>query len=268
VALRGIGAGLGRTGTLSLKVALERLGVGPCEHMGNVFDRPARFALWADAIDRKAAGRPIDWAPLFAGYAATTDWPGAFFWRELAADHPEARVILSLRDPARWYESVRRTIYRTRSLLGPDPVARTLVAAAAPLLPYAPAALRVADRAIWDGTFGGRFADRAHALAVFAAHNAAVRQAIAPDRLLVFDVRQGWAPLCRFLGVPLPAEPFPHLNDRAAFGRRVGRQAAPLAAALAAGLTLTAGGLALATSGGRGVGELRLPSLEIRRRPG
>jgi hypothetical protein len=250
VALRVIGAGLGRTGTLSLKAALERLGFGPCEHMGNVFDRPERFALWAEALDRKAAGRPIDWAPLFAAYGATTDWPGAFFWRELAAAHPEAKVVLSVRDPDRWYDSVRRTIYRTRGLLGPAPVARGL-GAAAPLVPYAPDAPRVADRAIWDGTFGGRFGDRRHALAVFAAHSATVRRAIAPERLLVFDVRQGWAPLCAFLNVAVPAEPFPHLNDRAAFGRRVGRQAAPLAAALAAGLTLTAGGLALvlATAG-------------------
>jgi hypothetical protein len=250
VALRVIGAGLGRTGTLSLKAALERLGFGPCEHMGNVFDRPERFALWAEALDRKAAGRPIDWAPLFAAYGATTDWPGAFFWRELAAAHPEAKVVLSVRDPDRWYDSVRRTIYRTRGLLGPAPVARGL-GAAAPLVPYAPDALRVADRAIWDGTFGGRFGDRRHALAVFAAHSATVRRAIAPERLLVFDVRQGWAPLCAFLNVAVPAEPFPHLNDRAAFGRRVGRQTAPVLAA-AAGVILGAGGLVLAVGGGRG----------------
>jgi hypothetical protein len=124
-------------------------------------------------------------------------------------------------------------------------VAGRLVALASPLVPYAPDALRVSDHAIWEGTFDGRFGDRRHALAVFAAHAAAVRQAIDPDRLLVFDVREGWPPLCAFLGVSAPAEPFPHLNDRAAFGRRVGREAAPLAAALAAGLTLTAGGVAL-----------------------
>ena len=249
MALQVIGAGLGRTGTLSLKTALERLGFGPCENMGNVFDRPERFARWAAAIDRKTAGQPIDWEPLFAAYGATTDWPGAFFWRELAAAHPAEKVILTVRDPARWYDSVRRTIYRTRGLLGPAPVARGLVAVASPFLPYAGAALRVADRAIWDGTFGSRFGDRRHALAVFAGHDAAVRRTVPPERLLVFDVRQGWAPLCAFLGVPVPDEPFPHLNDRAAFGRRVGRQAAPLLAAAAAALIVAAGGLALAAGG-------------------
>ena len=249
-----IGAGLGRTGTLSLRAALERLGFGPCEHMGNVFDRPERFALWAEAIDRKRTGQPIDWAALLAGYQATTDWPGAFFWRELAAAHPGAKVVLTVRDPDRWYESVRGTAYRSRWLLGPPPVAKSLVALASPLVPYAPDALRVSHHAIWEGTFGGRFGDRRHAVAVFAAHAAAVRRAIEPGRLLVFDVRQGWDPLCAFLEVPVPGEPFPHLNDRVAFGRRVGRQVAPVLvlAAGAAGLTLGVGVLAVAWGIGRG----------------
>ena len=95
-----IGAGLGRTGTLSLHAALERLGFAPCEHMTNCFAHPERFALWLEAARRKRAGEPIDWRPLFTGYRATVDWPGAYFWRELTAAHPEAKVILTVRDPA------------------------------------------------------------------------------------------------------------------------------------------------------------------------
>src|SRR5215211_7031727 len=107
-----IGAGLGRTGTLSLHAALERLGFAPCEHMTNCFAHPERFALWLEAARRKRAGEPIDWRPLFTGYRATVDWPGVYFWRELVAAHAEAKVILTVRDPDRWYQSCLSTIFR------------------------------------------------------------------------------------------------------------------------------------------------------------
>jgi hypothetical protein len=242
MALRVIGAGFGRTGTLSLRVALARLGVSPCEHMVNVIDQPERFLLWQTALAQKTRGGAIDWLPLFAGYEATVDWPGTFFWRELANAHPRARIILTVRDADAWYESTRRTIYRLRRVLGPPPVTAALATAAAALDPRIAAAIRVTDGAIWHGTFGGSFEDRAHALDVFAAHNAAVERTIAPDRLLVFDVRDGWEPLCGFLGAPVPDEPFPHLNDGADFERRVRRRLLPAAAATVGGLALAAGG--------------------------
>jgi Sulfotransferase domain len=194
--LRIIGAGFGRTGTLSLREALVRLGCGPCDHMRENFEHPERFALWDEALRRKTAGEPIDWRPLLDGYRAIVDWPGAYFWRELTAAHPEAKVILTVRDPERWVDSIQSTIFT----LDDDEL---------------PA---VARDIVFARTFGGRLTDRAHCLSVFAQHNQAVREAIAPERLLVFDVKQGWRPLCAFLGVPVPEdEPFPRVNDTAGF---------------------------------------------------
>lgn len=220
--LRVIGAGFGRTGTLSLRAALVRLGFGPCDHMQENFDRPERFVLWLDAYQRKQQGKPIDWRPLLDGYQAIVDWPGAAFWQELAAAHPDARIILTVRDPDRWYDSVRATIYRVRAWRDRSLAGRAFLAALAALFPPLRRGLRVADAIIWDGTFSGQFADREQALAMVAAHQRAVQDALDPERLLVLDVRDGWEPLCAFLGVPVPVgEPFPHLNDAGSFHQHV-----------------------------------------------
>src|SRR5919107_4405270 len=109
--LQVIGAGFGRTGTLSLRAALERLGVGPCDHMEPTLEQPERVALWQAAAARKRDGQPIDWRPLLEGYRAAVDWPAAAFWRELSAAHPQARVILTVRDPDRWYDSMAATLF-------------------------------------------------------------------------------------------------------------------------------------------------------------
>jgi hypothetical protein len=198
-ALQVIGAGLGRTGTLSMREALVRLGFDPCDHMRENFEHPERFTLWDEALRRKNAGEPIDWRPLLAGYRAIVDWPGAYFWRELTAAHPEAKVILTVRDPDRWYDSIRATIFS----LGDDQ------------LPAGPREM------IFTRTFGGRLTDRQHCQNVFARHNQAVQEAIAADRLLIIDVKEGWEPLCAFLNVAVPRqEPFPRVNDTAAFQQR------------------------------------------------
>jgi hypothetical protein len=224
--LRIIGAGFGRTGTLSLRAALLRLGFGPCDHMHEAFEHPARFTHWYEALARSRAGQPVDWRPLLDGYRATLDWPAAYFWRELAAAHPDAKVILTVRDPERWYASTERTIFRLRNADATPwgRAARSLFALAVPAMQDG---YRVVDEVIWDGTFGGRFADRRHALEVFARHTRDVVETVPPERLLVFDVRQGWEPLCAFLGVPVPqGEPFPHVNDEASFRRQTHERAA------------------------------------------
>jgi Sulfotransferase domain len=194
--LQVIGAGLGRTGTLSTRAALVRLGFGPCDHMVENEEHPERFALWDEVLRQKTADEPIDWRPLLTGFQAIVDWPGAYFWRELTAAHPEAKVLLTVRDPERWVDSVSATIFAMSDDQLPEG-SRDI---------------------IFTRTFNDRLTDRAHCLAVFARHVQAVRETIAPDRLLVFDVREGWEPLCAFLSVPVPAdEPFPHVNDTAAF---------------------------------------------------
>jgi hypothetical protein len=198
--LQVFGAGFGRTGTLSLREALVRLGFGPCAHMLENVEHPERFALWGEALRCKHADEPIDWRPLLSGFRAIVDWPGAYFWAELAVAHPEAKVILTVRDPERWYDSIRTTIFS---------------------LPEQSGAGRDIAR---NHVFGGRLTDRAHCQAVLAKHNRAVQETIAPDRLLVFDVKEGWGPLCAFLDVPVPEqEPFPHANETATFRMIFGR---------------------------------------------
>lgn len=228
-----IGVGFGRTGTMSLKVALEQLGFGPCYHMFDVVQRPARARAWTDA----AAGRPVEWDEVFAGYQATVDWPGAAFWRELVERYPEAKVLLTVRDPDRWYRSAEATIWagaRRRSGLG-HRIGGVLLPV---LAPGFAGFLRMVQAVVLDRHFGGRVPDRDAAVAEFTAHVERVRAEVPADRLLVFEVGQGWEPLCAFLGVPVPAGPFPRLNDTVSFQRhsrqRTLRLLLPGAAALVA----------------------------------
>ncbi|GAB3402136.1 sulfotransferase family protein [Flindersiella endophytica] len=205
-----IGAGFGRTGTMSLKVALERLGFGPCYHMSEIFEHPEHAERWVAA----AKGEISDWDDVLGGYEATTDWPGAKFWRELMDAYPEAKVLLNVRDPERWYTSVENSFLAMRRQMPegefqvPPPQAEMM-------------------RLIMGDTFGhadepmGGIADKDHAIEVFQRHNESVRQAVPAERLLEYEVKQGWEPLCAFLEVPVPAEPFPHLNDSASFQKMV-----------------------------------------------
>ncbi len=206
MALKVVGAGFGRTGTLSLKNALEKLGFGPCYHMFEVIERPDHIALW----HRLAFGGSIDWDLLFKDYQSTVDWPAARYWREIAAHYPEAKVLLSLRDPESWYRSVTDTIYQGLKMPVTDSVP-----------PLRRQQMEMARKVVLEDTFGGRFEDKAHAIEVYNQHNQEVQRAIAAQRLLVFDAKQGWEPLCRFLDVPVPGEPFPHLNDTASIQERM-----------------------------------------------
>lgn len=195
-----IGAGFPRTGTMSIKLALERLGFGPCYHMREVLSErhdADHVRLWSDA----ARGLPVDWKALFRGYRATVDIPSAAFYRELLEVYPDARVLLSVRDPERWYASVRETIHALSKARTPE------------MEPFA----RMVDDVFWNGLLGGRFEDKAHALEVYGRHVEQVKETVSPERLLVFDVKEGWDPLCRFLGVSTPDTPFPHANDTETF---------------------------------------------------
>jgi len=192
-----IGAGFGRTGTRSLKDALDMLGFGPCHHMRELHDNDTQSALW----DALADGATPDWETVFEGYRSQVDWPGAAFWRQLAEAYPQARVILSLRDPESWHRSVTATIgrYLTDEI---DPeTGRT----------------RMSYRLINRDIFGGRIHEPEHAMRIFEEHNAEVQRVIPPERLLVLPVGSGWGPLCDFLGVPVPEEPYPSLNSTAQF---------------------------------------------------
>ena len=191
-----IGAGFGRTGTMSLKVALEELGFGPCYHMVEVFEHPEHVSLWEAAT----RGEPLDWERIFGGYQAAVDWPTAAFYKELMKVYPEAKVLLTIRDPEKWYESTKHTIHTTTEAPDPSPM------------------LRMATKLVWEQTFDGNFEDRRYAMEVFKRHNEEVKKYVPPERLLVYEVKEGWKPLCEFLGVETPEEkPFPHLNDTESF---------------------------------------------------
>ncbi len=232
-----IGAGFGRTGTTSLKVALESLGFGPSYRLDEVFRHPEHVAFWEAA----RRGKRVDWEGFFSGYGVAVDWPAFSFYEELMEAFPEAPVILTVRDPDRWYESVRSTIYGIHKLsAGPAPV-RLAFASAGLFAPAVTGIARLADETLWHGLFDGRFEDRRHAIEMFRRHNEEVRRRVPPDRLLVYDVKEGWGPLCDFLGVEAPDEPFPHLNDTRKMRRRLlGFAAASAAAPVLAGAGLVA----------------------------
>jgi hypothetical protein len=211
MSIRVIGAGMGRTGTLSLKNALEQLGFSKCYHMVDVLAHPDHARVW----DAAARGEPVDWEALFRGYQATIDWPGCSLYHELMRVYPEAKVILTVREPDRWYASALQTIYYARHAF---PGWSRLLA------PRMRDFTRMLDRLVWQGTFQGRFEDKEFSQAIFQAHNDEVRRTVPAEKLLVFDVREGWEPLCHFLAAPVPSGvPFPQVNDTAEFRQRIAR---------------------------------------------
>jgi len=207
--LRLVGAGLGRTGTMSLKLALERLLGAPCYHMAEVFAHPEHVPAWHGA----ARGKMPDWRALFSGYAAEVDWPGASFWPEISAAFPDAVVLLSVRDADSWWRSASETIFPSSRSMEPGTPWRDMI----------------------DELFADRFTsaldDRNACIAAYEQHNARVRRLVPPERLVEWTATDGWAPLCRALGVPEPAEPFPRANTKEDFAAMRAAGAAALQAA-------------------------------------
>ena len=213
-----IGAGFGRTGTMTLKAALEELGVGPCYHMVEVlWGDTSRLPLWQAA----ANGEAVDWKAVFDGFESTVDWPGCTFWEPLMEAFPEAKVLLTVRDPEAWYESAKSSIYAS------------LIAGQKGELkegtqePPSQEAFQMISTLMWQGTFHGKFEDKAYAIEQFNAHNEAVKRGVPADRLVVHEVKDGWKPLADMLGVPEPTTEFPRLNDKVSFREMVGLPALP-----------------------------------------
>lgn len=194
--LKVIGAGFGRTGTLSLKSALEQLGFEKCYHMVEVMANPTHIDIWAAAH----RGEPVDWDALFEGYQSSVDWPSCNLWREQANHFEDARIILSLRDPDSWYDSIMNTIYPSSRAAAEsdDPAQRA----------FGQWAMNI----IWKPIFDNRMEDRAHVIAAFNRHNNEVIAQVPAGRLLVFEAKDGWEPLCEFLDVPVPDTDYPRVN--------------------------------------------------------
>jgi hypothetical protein len=203
MSLKVIGAGFGRTGTYSLKSALEQLGFAKCYHMRVVNLHGSHPRMWIDAFE----GKPVDWDTLFRGYQATVDWPSCTFYRQLMQHYPQAKIILTVRDPDKWHESGLRTIHSYAS--GKQGAMKWI----SRLNPKSRALRRMQRHIVWNGTFHGRFEDKQESIAVYQRHNEEVMRIVPQDRLLVYEVGDGWEPLCEFLDVPVPEDtPFPRLH--------------------------------------------------------
>jgi hypothetical protein len=194
MSLRVIGAGVGRTATMSLKLGLETLLGEPCYHMGEVFAHPDHIPVWHAA----AKGQMPDWRDLFRGFAAAVDWPAAAFWPELIEAFPDAPVLLSVRDAEAWWKSAHNSIFPV-TLAADDEWGR-----------------------MCDDLLSARFTaaldDREACIAAFNEHNARVRAGVPADRLIEWRPGDGWAPICRALDVAIPDEPFPHTNKSQDWG--------------------------------------------------
>jgi hypothetical protein len=211
-----IGAGFGRTGTMSLKAALEQLGAGPCFHMIDIIRDPSQLPYWQAAAD----GEPVDWEDALDGWEASVDWPGCTFYEQHMETWPDAPVLLTVRDPEAWYRSVSNSIYAAKEMamrgeLKPPEEN-----------PPSPEVMQMINGLIWNGTFHGRFHEKDYALKVFHDHNEDVKRTVPPDRLVVYEIGQGWGPLVEMLGVQAPDAPFPHLNDTESFRQMFGMPAA------------------------------------------
>jgi hypothetical protein len=222
---------------MSIKVALEELGFGPCYHMTELFEHPEHVEFW-EAARRGAQG---DWNAFLDDYEATVDWPACTFYAELMEKYPDAKVLLSVRDTESWYESTRNTIYELSRITAISPFSRMVFRLIGPFIPAVADISRMNKGLIWEDTFDDRFEDKSYAIGVFESHNDEVRRRISPERLLVYEVKEGWGPLCEFLGVEVPDKPFPRLNDTADMLRRV-RTVRAISVAVPAALTLLLGG--------------------------
>lgn len=206
-----IGAGFGRTGTMSQKAALEQLGFGPSFHMIDLARSPELLPGWQAAVD----GEDVDWQELLKGWESTVDWPGCTFWEQIWATFPDAKVLLSVRDPEAWYASCQKSIHASAQAAARGELEGGSVE-------VSPEAMRMINGLIWNGTFHGRFDDKDFAIGVFEDHNENVKRKVPADRLLVYEIAEGWEPLCKFLEVPVPDSPMPHLNDADSFRAMVG----------------------------------------------
>ena len=201
-----IGAGFGRTGTMSLKDALERIGFGPCYHMVEEMKHPEHDVLWQDATDDKA----VDWERLFDGYRAAVDWPAAAFWPALARQYPQAKIVLSTRPPDAWFKSISNTIFPT------------LLTGSGPDEPATSSHQRMTYSLIAERIFEGRINDRRFVLDVYRRNTERVLREIPSSRLLHYQPGEGWEPLCEFFGVEVPEEPYPRSNNTAEFRQWAG----------------------------------------------
>ncbi len=209
-----IGAGLPRTATLTQRAALETLGLAPCYHMQNVFADMAEAGRWRDALDGKLSA-----AEIVKDYPAVVDWPGSYYYRELMEAYPEAKVLLSVRDGQAWAESMRKTIW---GLFYDDTLIRHVSDARTKVDPVWAMYIEMMKE-MWRRTelLDGEATTLDFMAAAMERFNDEVRAAVPSEKLLEWAPKDGWEPLCEFLGAPIPDEPVPHINDTQQFVEQI-----------------------------------------------
>lgn len=191
MSIKVIGAGFGRTGTDSLRHALNMLGLGPCHHMKEVMPSEVQAARWME----KVSGAPVGWDALFEGFGSAVDWPSAHYWRELMDVYPEAKVVLTYRDPESWWQSYSKTILPVVAGM-PDNMPKVL---------------------LFREVFPEGPDDKDYVLGLYEANVARFRAEVPPERRIELELGSGWGPLCAGLGLPEPEEPFPSVNTTREF---------------------------------------------------
>jgi sulfotransferase family protein len=210
MALKVIGAGWGRTGTESLKMALEQLGFDRCYHGFDLMNDGRKLQYWKQLHKE----RKTDYGALFNGYVAAVDTPAAYYYQELMREYPEAKVILTVRDAAKWYDSAANTIFKR-----PPPV--KFMGRLSKKLSYVPQIDEHLQTIFFEEEFNGKIEDKEAMMAWFNQWNERVKSTVPSHRLLVYNVAEGWEPLCKFLNVQVPASPFPQTNKKEGFQKRV-----------------------------------------------
>ncbi|MCI5133963.1 MAG: sulfotransferase family protein [Candidatus Electrothrix sp. AW2] len=205
--------GLGRTGTMSLKFALEELGFDKCYHFSGMHKNPEHIDLWRAV----ARGESVDWESMFQGYQATVYWSPTYDYQSLLRQHPDIKVILTVREPEKWYKSMYETIYTYNRLTLSRKLLLNVLSLFRPGLKNLHAMWQLQEEILWKKTFDGRFHDKEYAISVFIKHIEEVKKNVPPERLLVYKIQDGWEPLCQFLQVDQPETPFPRVNDSDAF---------------------------------------------------
>lgn len=214
-----IGAGFSRTGTASMKVALEYLGFHKCYHMAELVNHPEHLQYWEAA----AENQPVEWSKVFEGYQAIVDNPGYCLYRALLEYYPDAKVVLTTRDPGKWYDSALSTIYSDRFRASPRTKLSVFFHKLRKVKYHGSEKINLRlflldYHLVQQGIFNGRFYDREYAIQAFENHNEKVKRLVPPEKLLVYQVKEGWDPLCKFLDVPVPVvKSFPHVNAREQF---------------------------------------------------
>jgi hypothetical protein len=205
--LRVIGVGLPRSGTSSLQAALELLGFGPCHHMSELIDKPDQSVQFLRAYD----GHKVDFHTLMKGYGSAVGSPVADFYKEIRQAYPQAKLVLTVRDSSeKWLESFDTTL----RIVFLSKIFYCIVYLMKIVRLSCLVARKSGEKWTYEiGQIGPQFHDQ---------YNARIINENKAGEVLVYNVKEGWPPLCKFLGVDIPQNiPFPNLNEAQHIKRQI-----------------------------------------------